>query len=529
MIDKERLELFEDTYCLSESMSWEIFEAEKDKTGIVDGVSILGRAVGPFFTIDGKSQNNRFYERKLWDRAIKETSETVKHGQMLGTIGHEQPLDDTALLEGKVSHRVSKLWIDESKKIGMGEILILNTQSGRTLNTYLRGGVELAVSSRGFGKYNGEKEGVRLVDSKSYKLETFDIVRNPGISHARPSLVEDIKKDKNNILDNKVIDVDTGEKLKETIMKDEHVESLVQAKMDAQEALDQALTRNSELEVTVGTQKELIENLREEVDTFKKVGTVEEMTETKSQVVSLTEDVESMTESLKELEGYKHLGTVEEITELADRSKNLMDKYESLGSPEDIERVFDRCETLFKKYEGIGSPEEIESELVSVQEELDAYKELGTVDDINEMCELTEQFVKDVKEVGTLDEINKLVDLAEKYTEKGSLKEIDMVFDRAGLLVQKVQESKMVEAAETLARETGVTTEIATAMIEKYGADTAEDMLSRTQRSTLTERYRKSKVQKSRKSGSSDEEKIEESNHSRNDRTANIFARARGL
>ena len=411
----------------------------------------------------------------------------------------------------------------------MGEILILNTQAGRTLNTYLRGGVELSVSSRGFGKYNGEKEGVRLVDSKSYKLETFDIVRNPGISHAKPAIVEDLEKDEDHDgLDNKVIDTETGEKLKETIMKDEHFESLVQDKMEAQEALDQALTRNSELEMTVGTQKELIENLKEEVENYKSFGTVEEMTETKSQVESLTEKTESMTEAIAELETYKALGTVEEITELTERSDDMASKYEKLGSPDDIKRVFERCETLFKKYEDIGSPEEIETELTSIQEELDEYKELGSVDDIHEMCELTEQFVKDVKEVGTLDEINRLLDLAERYTSKGSLKEIDAVFERAAMLVQLVNTSKMEEAAENLANETGVTTEIAAAMIEKYGAEKAEEMLAKTQRNTLTERYRKRPA--SSKTEKKDTKSLNEDKDAsplNRDRTANIFARAR--
>ena len=354
MSDEEKLEMFEDSHSLVSLVGdepWEIFEKkEEDKTGVVDGVNVLGRAVGPFFAIDGKSQNNRFYERKLWDKVIKETNDSITHGQMLGTIGHEQPLDDKAILEGKVSHRVSKLWIDEGKKTGMGEILILNTQAGRTLNTLMRGGVELSVSSRGFGKYNGEKEGVRLVDSKSYKLETFDIVRK-SLEFLTPSLLwlKNLKRSESSDLDNKVIDTETGEKLKETIMEDKHVESLVQAKMDAQEALDQALTRNGELEITVNTQKELIESLREEVETYKSVGSVEEMTEAKSQVSTLTESVESMKEAEAELENYKNLGTVEEIEELTERADEMAKKYESLGGPDEIERVFERCEKLIKK------------------------------------------------------------------------------------------------------------------------------------------------------------------------------------
>lgn len=174
-IQEQGLMLFEDTYFSSDdpvTFRWEIAESDIGNPGIVDGVSILGRAVGPFFVIDGKSQNNRFYERRLWERVIKEAQSTIQKGAMLCTIGHGQTLDDAALLDGKISHRISKLWIDENKKVGMGEMLILNTPAGRTLNTYLRSGCELPVSSRGYGKYSSTMEdGTRIVDSDTYKLE----------------------------------------------------------------------------------------------------------------------------------------------------------------------------------------------------------------------------------------------------------------------------------------------------------------------------------------------------------------------
>jgi hypothetical protein len=50
------LALFEDCFEINENSestsSWEIFEAESDSEGKVDGVAILGRAVGPFFVVD---------------------------------------------------------------------------------------------------------------------------------------------------------------------------------------------------------------------------------------------------------------------------------------------------------------------------------------------------------------------------------------------------------------------------------------------------------------------------------------------
>jgi hypothetical protein len=135
---------------------WQVFEASDEDRALVDGYNLLFRARGPAFLVEHSSLNHRYYTRKLWDHAISENAEVVTHGKMLGTIGHEQPIDDKALLEGKISHRVSKLWIDENSRIpghpdariGCIEILGLNTPAGLVLNGYLRGGVELPVSSR---------------------------------------------------------------------------------------------------------------------------------------------------------------------------------------------------------------------------------------------------------------------------------------------------------------------------------------------------------------------------------------------
>jgi len=69
------------------------------------------------FLVEHSSLNHRYYTRELWDKAISENADVVTRGKMLGTIGHEQPIDDKALLEGKISHRVSKIWIDESSRL----------------------------------------------------------------------------------------------------------------------------------------------------------------------------------------------------------------------------------------------------------------------------------------------------------------------------------------------------------------------------------------------------------------------------
>jgi len=181
-----------DSFQLPPGTRWEVFEANDEVKGmVVDGYNILARAKGPAFLVEHSSLNHRFYTRELWTNAISENADVVTRGKMLGTIGHDQPIVDKALLEGKISHRVSKLWIDENSKIpdhpyarlGCIKILGLNTPAGRILNGYLRGGVQLPVSSRAFGDYLPEKRGEdRIVDSKNFLLETFDFVKNAGVS-----------------------------------------------------------------------------------------------------------------------------------------------------------------------------------------------------------------------------------------------------------------------------------------------------------------------------------------------------------
>jgi hypothetical protein len=184
------LELFEDGFELENIAEFWAFD-EKVGEAVVDGHTILGRIVGPFFICDGKSSNGRYYSRHLWEKVLDEITPTIKKGQLCGTVGHQQDLDDQALCDGKISHLISKLWIHESGKVGMGEALILNTPAGRNLNAYARAGMIIPISSRGYGKYTGKTtEGLQIVDPKSYKLESFDFVRIPGIPIAQPKLVE---------------------------------------------------------------------------------------------------------------------------------------------------------------------------------------------------------------------------------------------------------------------------------------------------------------------------------------------------
>lgn len=497
------LQLFEDCYEVEDpaALQWEVFEAEKDVTGTVDGVGVLGRAVGPFFVVDGKSQNNRFYEKRLWERVLGEGQQTMARGQMLGTIGHGQPLDDAALLEGKASHRVSKLWIDEGKKLGMGEVLILNTPAGRTLNAYLRGGVQFPVSSRGYGKYNGKMEdGTQIVDADTYKLETFDFVRVPGIANAIPQIVEeledhedsieikpgisvsleDIKQVFKDVLgESSAVEVETTKGAKEVLevkkMADENtqvLQKMTEEKIRLEEELQRALEDNSRLAETVEVLQSHAEELQTTVDDYRNLGSIEDL----SHVMDVTE---SMLQN-RPMEESDMIALVEQL-----------EIYEELGTPEELEELFDKFEGFIDGYEELGTPDELHEALDRSIYMLEAYNVLGTPDEIDEAFNSVESFMGEMSEIGTLEELDAVCDLLEAYQEFGTPTELAHAFEMMNSVVENTRAKHIEAESRELANKYGVDNSVAEEMVESMGSARAHEILGAINESrTITSRYR---------------------------------------
>jgi hypothetical protein len=371
------LELFEDTFDealdeVTERPKWEVFDPmNEDK---VDGVHVLARAVGPFFAVDGKSQNNRYYSRGLWERVIKDDGVTdrLKRRKVFGTIGHDQDIDDKALREGKVSHILSKMWIDEPSQIGMGEVYVLNTDTGRRLNTYLRSGVELPVSSRAYGKYRGKtKDGASIVDESTYKFETFDFVQLPGIAHAVPKLAEDdnvVSSDLREAQDDPNADkVGLEMALSEAAV--ETFQELDSTEHDNPTVIEQKVTEESWMDTAVLT-KITEDKVRIEGDLAR---VMEERTQLTEQIGLLRSQNQMQA---KQLQQYEAIGTIDEITALGKTSEALtqtveaknktiselqeqLTTYTAIGKPEDIRAVFACTEDLVEYHRQIGAPEEV--------------------------------------------------------------------------------------------------------------------------------------------------------------------------
>jgi len=155
--------------------------------------NVLGVIEGVYFVPNGYSRNRRFYPKELWEEVLKKVVPTLDKKAMVGTLEH--PTSEEAAHPKNASHVVKKLYIGKDGK-GYGKSYILNTPMGSLV--YVLGSakdeegnpiVPLYMSSRGLGKLSGyTRDGHEIVDPKSYILESFDVVLDPGFVDAKPYL-----------------------------------------------------------------------------------------------------------------------------------------------------------------------------------------------------------------------------------------------------------------------------------------------------------------------------------------------------
>jgi len=415
----------------------------EEATDVVDGQSVLGKLKGCFFVPDGVSRNKRFYSKDVWEKQLQneEVQSKLKDRRMFGTIGHKIKVDDESLAEGKLSHVTTSLKLNGNE--GVGEALILNTPTGRILNTVLRAGSKLYVSSRASGDYKGTSHGVPNVDPDTYKLEGFDFVLEPGFLQANPAIVESMQKELKDYLEL----VEAKPDLKQ--------EEPSKIKEEALKAIPED-TNNEELG-GIQMSKELIEQLAKEKvtlqeDLTKALKGYEEM---KQEHVVLGSEVSNLREQLKK----------------ADEKLAKMGSYEKLGTPEDIEKALDLSEKVLWKYKESGSPDEVRTALDKAYDELKKYRELGAVTEISEAFDKAENLIKKYRALGTVAEISEAFDKAtaifKKYQEMGSPKEIDLALDKAGKLAESIKEEKFKERISKLATELGVSADSITEVAKK--------------------------------------------------------------
>lgn len=334
---------------------------------VVDGNYILAKVTGPAFFPDSKSGNNVFYPRKIWDQILDDPTvhSRLESRTMYGTIGHDIVIDDNTLREGVASHVTTRMWIDEDTGIGMAEYLILNTKVGRILNTLLRAGSKLRVSTKAKGLFSPRKRSDGARELVKYLFERIDFVITPGFEGALPEVTESLNAEDRDLLTaliNESNQNGSDDRSNEASkMTDKTIELL-------EKQLGKAQEQNTELRATN-------ESLQTELAAYKELGTPSEIEESldaaNDKIDELAQANAQVNESFTQVQ-----------TELNETKSKLDSVNESLSAqPDHSERL-----AMLDAYEALGTPEQI-GILMDIQEEL---AEIGTVEEIKQLVEANE-------------------------------------------------------------------------------------------------------------------------------------------
>jgi hypothetical protein len=145
-------------------------EGENGKSMYLNGICIQG---------DIRNANQRVYSSKEIDKAVTTLNEQISGGySVLGEVDHPE---DLRINLDRVSHMITKMWMDGPN--GYGKLKLLPTPMGQLVETMLKSGVKLGVSSRGSGEVDGSG------NVQGFEIITVDVVAQPSAPGAYPTPV----------------------------------------------------------------------------------------------------------------------------------------------------------------------------------------------------------------------------------------------------------------------------------------------------------------------------------------------------
>jgi len=119
------------------------------------------------------NQNGRVYPRAILEREIRNYQKFIKENRALGELDHP----DSSVVELKnASHNIKEAYMEGN--IVYGTVEILNTPSGKILQSLVESGVTLGISSRGVG--STKTEGHMQVVQDDFQLICWDFVSEPS-------------------------------------------------------------------------------------------------------------------------------------------------------------------------------------------------------------------------------------------------------------------------------------------------------------------------------------------------------------
>jgi hypothetical protein len=119
------------------------------------------------------NQNGRVYPTTILEREIKNYQKFIKENRALGELDHP----DSSVVELKnASHNIKEAYMQGN--IVYGTVEILNTPSGKILQSLVESGVTLGISSRGVG--STKTQGDMQIVQDDFQLICWDFVSEPS-------------------------------------------------------------------------------------------------------------------------------------------------------------------------------------------------------------------------------------------------------------------------------------------------------------------------------------------------------------
>lgn len=133
---------------------------------------------GPYMVCEVENKNNRVYPREEMEREVKRyISEMIEPKRAMGELNH--PTSAEVDLE-RACHMVTSLEQDDN--VFYGKSKVLSTPTGLIVQSLIRDGCSLGMSTRSLGKLVNSEERVNTV--KDMRLVAIDCVADPSYPKA---------------------------------------------------------------------------------------------------------------------------------------------------------------------------------------------------------------------------------------------------------------------------------------------------------------------------------------------------------
>lgn len=119
------------------------------------------------------NQNGRIYPKEILEREVRNYQKFIKENRALGECDHP---DSSVVNLKNASHIVREAYMDGDVCYGVVELL--DTPSGKILQSLVESGVTLGISSRGLG--STRSEGDYQVVQDDFQLICWDYVSEPS-------------------------------------------------------------------------------------------------------------------------------------------------------------------------------------------------------------------------------------------------------------------------------------------------------------------------------------------------------------